>query len=117
MEKLAYLWRTHRLLLIAFTVACLVTLVFAARFSFYTLYWSDPAHRNQPLEGWMTVGYVAHSYRLPREALADALSLQQMPGKRLTLAEIARTRGVTVSSLIAEIESVIMRLREEGSQP
>lgn len=115
MEKLLRLWRKHRLLLVAFAVACLITLFFAARFSFYTIYWQQPAHQNQPLQGWMTIGYIAHSYRLPRDELANALALEPGLGKRLTIAEIARQRGVPVSALVAEINAAIARLGEEGS--
>lgn len=115
MKTVVILWRRHRLLLIAFVFAAALTLFFAARFTFFVMYWSDPAHRDQPLQGWMTIGYIAHSYDVPREALADALGLvPPEKGKRPTLDMLARDRGMTAAEFQAEIEATIERLRNDG---
>ncbi|MFA7415169.1 MAG: hypothetical protein WC048_11840 [Rhizobium sp.] len=116
MKTIVMLWRRHRLLLTAFVFATALTLFFAARFTLFVLYWSDPAHRNQPLQGWMTIGYIAHSYDVPREALADALGLvPPEKGKRPTLDSLARDRGMTAAEFQAEIKAAIERLRKDGA--
>ncbi len=105
MPALRYLWTHHRLVFIGFCLASLVTLVFLVRLAIFTVYWSDPAHRNLAPEPWMTPGYIAHSWSIPPEDLARALSIQ--PGTRPTLKEIARERGVDVSVVINEINDLL----------
>lgn len=113
-KALALLWQRHRLLTLAFLGSLLVAGVFAVRFLLFVLYWHDPAHRDQPLEGWMTIGYVAHSYDVPRDLLIDALRLPP-PGKgeRPTLDRLAEGRGQTLAAFEGEIAAAIARLRAE----
>ncbi|HCL66615.1 MAG TPA: hypothetical protein DIC56_17605 [Rhizobium sp.] len=114
MKALAILWHRHRLLLGAFVGATLIALFFASRFLLSVLYWSDPAHRNQPLEGWMTIGYVAHSYDVSRDRLIESLGLRPPDKKeRPTLERIAGERGQTLEAFETEIEAAIARLRAE----
>ncbi|MBW8318069.1 MAG: hypothetical protein K0M47_01450 [Rhizobium sp.] len=117
MKALSILWQRHRLLLGAFLGATLIALYFASRFLLSVLYWSDPAHRNQPLEGWMTIGYVAHSYDVPRDRLVELLGLQPPddPDRkaRPTLERIARDRGQPLETFENDIEVAIARLRAE----
>ncbi len=116
MQRLSSLGKRHKLLLSAFVAAMAVTLFFAVRFALWVLYWNDPAHRNQPLEDWMTIGYIAHSYDVPRDALIDALHLKPPEkGKRPTIESIAADRGQTPEAFEAEIQAAIERLREEGT--
>lgn len=97
------LWREHRSLFLAFSTALAVTVFFAARMVFFTIYWADPAHHDQPLEGWMTPRYVAHSYDLPPELVREALELEPEIGKRRTLAEIARESNLTLDEIALRI--------------
>lgn len=117
MKALSILWQRHRLLLGAFLGATLIALFFASRFLLSVLYWSDPAHRNQPLEGWMTIGYVAHSYDVPRDRLVEILGLQPPddPDRkaRPTLERIASDRGQPLETFENDIEAAIARLRAE----
>lgn len=115
MKSVVTLWRKHRLLLSAFVVATLLTLFFAVRFAFFVQYWNDPTHREQPLEGWMTLGYIAHSYQVPREALATALGVvPAQKGKRPTLKQIAGEKGLPVDAFAVEVGAAIKRLRQPG---
>lgn len=98
------LWRKHRFLFPALVVAIAVTVFFAARLLVFTVYWSDPDHRRQPLEGWMTPGYVAHSYDLPREVIRDVLHLDRGDGERRTLAEIAEKSDLTLEEIQRRID-------------
>jgi hypothetical protein len=44
-------------------------------------YWRE--HRDEPIRGWMTVGYIAHSYHVPSHVLKAALDLPpDQPDKR-----------------------------------
>lgn len=101
MKKLRRLWRTNRLALIGFTLAAAAVLFFAVRMLVFTIYWADPAHRDRPIEGWMTPGMVARTRHLPPEDVARALGLDRDLPRRTTLAEIAAQRGVPLEALIA----------------
>ncbi|GAB4386896.1 hypothetical protein [Albidovulum sp.] len=110
MNALGRLWREHRLALLAFAAAALVTLFFLGRLIAFTIYWSDPAHRRSAPEGWMTPGYVARSWQIPREDLVRALGLAPRPDRPATLAEIARSRGVPPAAFLAEVAATLARL-------
>ena len=97
----------------------LVALVAAALFGFRTvrsaLYWSQ--HRNDPIERWMTVNYVARSYGVPPEVLWDALGLaparRPSPDARRPLSEIATTRGQSFEQVRATLDAAIARARAQ----
>ena len=98
------LWRRHRFLFMAFVAAVAVTVFFAGRLLFFTVYWADPAHRGQPLEGWMTPRYVAHSYNLPHDVVREVLELDAEEGKRRTLADIADASDLTLEEMQRRID-------------
>jgi hypothetical protein len=66
-------------------------LFFAVRLTVFTIYWSDPAHRDQAVEGWMTPGYVARSWDVDPEVIRAALPPPPdgTPDRRPTLDAIA----------------------------
>lgn len=105
--KLRHLWQHHPVALTLFGAAAIMTLLFVVRLTLFSIHWSDPAHRRQLPESWMTVGYVAHSWHLPIEDVQAMLDLPDRPGKRLTLAQIAEGRGVPVEVLIAELTAYL----------
>ena len=105
------LWRTHRLLLIAFTVAAVLTLFFAFRTVAFYVYWAG--HQNLPVEGWMTIGYVAHSYRVPPEELQKALGFDPQRPNRHPLGRIAREAGIPLNEMIDRVEAAIAAARTE----
>mgnify|MGYP006440837923 CR=1 FL=1 len=98
------LWRRHRFLFLAFITALVVTLFFAARLLVATVYWADPDHHDQPLEGWMTPRYVAHSYDLPSGMVHDILGLETTDGERRTLAEIVKTSDLTIEEIQQRVD-------------
>jgi hypothetical protein len=116
MMRLWQLWRQRPVLTSAFLLACAMTLFFTGFTIYRAVYWSN--HREEPVSAWMTVGYVGRSWGLdPRELDAVAgLPLPVERGHPLTLAEIARDRGVPVSDIIAEVEAAIVTLRAEKAQ-
>ncbi len=99
------LWRDHRLLSVAFLATGALTAFFAVRLVASWIYWSDPAHRDAEIAGWMTPRYVAHSWRLPPDLVAETLGLDRRTGPPPTLADVAKERGVTVGELAARIEA------------
>lgn len=112
MSGLGRLWREHRLLAAGFALALVATVVFAVRTAVFWVYWSDPAHRDQGLEGWMTPRYVAHSWGVDRDVVGGALGLAPGGGPRMTLAEIAADRGVPLAELEADLMAAIEAARK-----
>ncbi|MDF1854110.1 hypothetical protein [Pseudooceanicola sp.] len=100
---LTRLIRQHPLALSLFALASLAALFFVVRTLVFMIYWTDPSHRDQTLEAWMTPRYIAHSWHVPPQDLAAFLRLPMPPPQRATLAEIAARDGVPVEQLIAEL--------------
>lgn len=111
MSALGRLWREHRLVLLAFAAAVAVTLFFALRTAVFWIYWSDPARRDLAIEGWMTPGYVARSWRVEGAVIAEALGLGPGEAHGRTLGEIAAARGVPLAELEAAVAAAIAAAR------
>lgn len=96
-------------LVAAFVLATALTLFFSVRLVARAIYWSNPAHHNEMVQEWMTVGYIAKSWRLdPAELdLAAGLPGPQAKGHPQPLVEIAKDRGVPVADVIAEVTAAI----------
>jgi hypothetical protein len=105
--KLRHLWRRHPIACAGFVAALAVIAFFAARFVAFSLYWADPAHREQPIEPWMTPRYIAHAWDLPAEEVMEALGVAARPDARPTLKEIARDRGVPVELVLEEARALV----------
>lgn len=104
-------FRRHPLLTGAFAIALALSLFFAARLTIYTIRWE--IHAEERVQGWMTVGYVGHSWKLdPREIERIAgLPLPEAAGRPLTLAQIAADRSLPVAEVIAAVEAAVAELR------
>jgi hypothetical protein len=108
--------RRHRWLLAAFVVAALATAFIGGRLVVRAVYWSQ--HQDEPIRGWMSVGYVARSYRVEREPLFDALGLPPEARDRRTLQEIAADQGRPLTEVEADLEAAIGRARaSDASAP
>ncbi len=107
-------WRSHRLLFIAFAAALALTAFFLIRTVAVTLYWANPAHHELTIEGWMPIRYVARSWHVPPEVLAEALDLDVGERPRLTIAEIAAERGESVQETAAILLVAIAEYRGVG---
>lgn len=99
------LWRTNRLLVIAFAVALSLTVVFGIRTTAFLIYWSG--HQNVPVTGWMTAGYVAKSYRVDVEIVRQALGIDPNEADRRPIARIAADRGMSVFELIDDVNEAL----------
>lgn len=111
------LWRSHKLLVLAFLVALTVTCFFATRFVASSIYWADPAHRDVQIEGWMTPGYVARSYRVSPRVVETALGLDGFAGRGRTMADIAESQGKSLEVIRADIVAAAIAARLLGSAP
>ena len=105
-------WRRHPRLTMLFAMAVLVTLAFSARTVVFLVYWSDPAHRDAVIEGWMTPGYIARSWHVAPEVVAAALGIEVGAGHGLTLEALAGERGVPLADLEAALEAAIAAARD-----
>lgn len=113
-RQIRQLWERNRIGLIAFVLAAAVSLFFLLRLGLFWIYWSDPDHRNQPIEGWMTPGYIAYSHHVPKDAIIDALGLKPGPHQHKTLEDIADESGRTVEDLTGMLYAVIARQKQAG---
>ncbi|WP_395005520.1 hypothetical protein [Cypionkella sp.] len=100
------IWQHHPFLVLSFVLAAALTLFFAGRLVRQTLYWSDPAHHQEQVQGWMTPRYIAKSWHLPAAEIEAALGMA--PSQRpQPLSEIAATRGIPEAQLIGEVQAAI----------
>lgn len=111
-EDLGLLWRRHRLPLLGFGLAGAVTLFFVVRILVSAIYWAG--HHEEPIQPWMTVGYIGHSWDLPaREIDARAGLPSPEKGHPFTLQEIATQRGVPVAEIVALVEKTVAAMQAE----
>jgi hypothetical protein len=110
-ETIRTLWRTNRLLVIAFAIALSLTIVFGVRTAAFLVYWSS--HQNVPVAGWMPPGYVAKSYRVDIEIVREALALDPEARDRRPIARIAADRGVPVEELIRDVNDALEAARTD----
>ena len=109
--RLRAAWAKAPLLLSAFAIALGLTVFFGVRFITDAIYWSDPRHQDQPLAGWMTPGYVAMSWDIPRDVMHEMLPPPPDQRGRHRLDQIAEDRSIALSVLITQIEAEIARYR------
>lgn len=109
-----HLWSHHKYLFMGLCLAIAVFVFFTVRLIVFAIYWADPAHRFQPLEGWMTPSYISRSYQIPPEDVGPLLGLDKSKYKGMTLGKIAQSRGMTVDTLIAELQPILNATKDVG---
>jgi hypothetical protein len=77
------------------------------------VYWSH--HRDEPIHGWMTVRYVAHSYRVPPHVLYEALGVQPQPRDRRPLRGIAKAQHKSLDEVRTILQKAIAQARSSPS--
>jgi hypothetical protein len=103
------------LLLAAFLFVVGFTAVHAFRFVRSTVYWHH--HRDEAIRGWMTVGYVAHSYHVPPHILYQALGLANKPPDKRPLREIAKAQNRSIEEIRAVLQDAIVHARPPYPPP
>jgi hypothetical protein len=105
-------WRQW-LMAFAFLLAVTVTALFAVR----AIHRGAPHRHEEPLRGWMTIPYIAHSYRVPPHVLYEALELPSgKPHDKRPIREIARAQGRSVDEVKIILMNAIIHSRPP-SQP
>ena len=83
----------------------IITGLFAVRTVRRAVYWR--LHRDEAIRTWMSVPYIAHSYRVPPHVLYEALGIAPQPHDRRPIREIAREQNISVERLITTLEEAI----------
>ncbi len=96
----------QRWLWVALLVAITGTTLFGIRSAQRAAYWRE--HGDQPLRPWMTLGYVAHSYRVPPHRLKLALNLPPEKAEKRSLEVLARAQQRDVQDLMADLRRAIV---------
>ena len=79
------------------------------------IYWQT--HRDEPIRGWMSVGYVAHSYRVPSYVLYLALGLPHTPPDKRPLRKIAEMQHRSMDDIRAVLQNAIVHARPPYPPP
>ncbi len=95
--------------LAAFALVVSMTALFAVRTVRRAIYWRF--HHDEPIRTWMSVPYIAHSYRVPPRVLYEALGIPQAPRDRRPIREIASAQNRSVDEVIAVLQSAIAHER------
>lgn len=112
------LWTAAPIATLVLALALAAAGLFAVRGVVFWVYWGDPARHEQAIEPWMTPGYIAHSWRVPRAVVVEALHAPVPPPKGpMNLTDLAALNGVTVEELIAEAEAAIAAWRAANPDP
>ncbi|MBW3098082.1 hypothetical protein [Pseudohoeflea coraliihabitans] len=108
------LWRSNRWLTATFVIALAFAIFFSLRAVAFFIYWHN--HYEEPIEGWMTVRYVSHSYRLPPQVIHQAIELPPDVRDHRMLVEIARERNVPFETLRQTVLDAILQWRQDNPE-
>lgn len=99
--------------------AFLFAVGFTAFYSYRTyeraVFWQQ--HRDEPITGWMRLGFVANSYHVPLPELNKAIGLPPDARDRRPLNKIAEDQGRPFEELKADIEKAIADFRAAHPPP
>ena len=100
-------------MLLALLLVLSFTGFFAVRTVQRAVYWRH--HQDERIRPWMSVGYIARSYRVPPRILYEALGLPPRPDKR-PIRAIARSQNRSVEDVISVLEKAINDARAGDEQ-
>jgi len=109
------LWRHNRWLTLSFLITLTLALFFIIRAGVFFVYWQN--HTDEPIEGWMTVRYIAHSYRVDPQIVHHAIGLPETGPERRPLIKIAREDGEPLDQITARILEAVRTDRAAHGQP
>ena len=95
----------------ALAVVLLVTGLFAVRTFRRAIYWR--VHHDEVIRPWMSLPYVAHSYRVPPRVLYEALNVEHPPHDRRPIKKIAADQHRSVDEVITTLNQAIARARQQ----
>src|ERR1043165_8425864 len=104
-------------LLLLFVGALVVTGLLGVRTVRRAIYWHN--HRDEQIRPWMSVSYVARSYRVPPHVLYQAIGQTPVPDDSRSLSELAREQNRPLEAHIRKLEKPIAEVRSSppGPQP
>jgi hypothetical protein len=105
--SLRRMWAAAPVATVVLVVALAASAVFGVRTVSNWVYWNDPEHIDQPIAGWMTPHYVAHSWDVPRPVMIGALDMGDKDPKGRNLKRLAEAQGISLDELISRIEAAI----------
>jgi hypothetical protein len=105
-------WR-ELLIVLGFVASIALVGIFVAR----TVHMVRQMRQDEPIRPWMSIPYIAHSYRLPPAVLYQALGLPEPPRDRRPLTFIAREQRRPVQAVIADLQRAIVRARSPSAPP
>ncbi len=113
-------FRSHPMLVSVLVVSVVLAVFFGGRFVLRAVYFAQ--HQEEPVAGWMTVGFVGRSWGFDPREIDRVAGLPLPEGRPFTLEEIARDRGVPVAKVVAQVEAALevlqaQRAAEQGGQP
>ena len=104
-----HLGRKQWLAILVLALVLLITGLFAVRTVRRAVYWR--LHRDEVIRPWMSLPYIAHSYRVPPHVLYEALGIEPRLHDRKPIKEIAREQNISVEQLITTLQGAIARER------
>jgi hypothetical protein len=90
--------------MLGFCVAIAATFFFAFRAGHTARHFRG---QNEPIRGWMSVPFIAHSRHVREEPLFRAIHVQPDPRDRRPLRDIARSENLPVGELIRELDQAV----------
>ena len=102
-------WREW-LIILGLVLSVALVGVFVAR----TVHMVRQLHQDEPIRPWMTLPYIAHSYRVPPSTLYAALGLPERPRDRRPLTVIAREQQRPLTAVIADLQRAIAQARSSS---
>jgi hypothetical protein len=99
----------------AFLLSLSVGIFFVVRAVRPAIYWHY--HKDEPIESWMSVGYVAHSYHVPPHVLFLALGLPHKPPDKRPLGEIAKAQNRSMDEIKTVLLDAIVHARPPYPPP
>ncbi len=101
------------LFILGFIVSLGIVVIFATR----AFHRAPRRHVDEPIAPWMSIPYIARSYRVPAYVLYQALGLPASPPDHRPLMMIARHQKRTVASLITALQEAIRHSRPPNPTP
>jgi hypothetical protein len=101
--------------IVALAVVLAVTGLFSVRTVRRAIY--RRMHRDEVIRPWMSLPYVAHSYRLPPRILYDALKISHPPRDRRPIRQIAKEQNRSVEDVINTLQGAIAIERSRVQSP
>jgi hypothetical protein len=111
-ETRKFRWREFFFIL-GFLLSLVITFIFAIR----AVRAMPRPHIDEPIRSWMSVTYIARSYRVPANYLYDALGIPDKLHDRRPISQIAREQNRTLESVILSLQDAIVHARPPYPTP